>query len=83
MILDLFNKLRKKENIKSIKTADIMKFAFSMRPKIARENYDAEGRLFEVDMESGKIALFKCTKYEPAWNVDWGWYYLKFVRYKP
>lgn len=77
-ILNIFKKVR----VKPIKTADIMKFAFMTRPKIAYEGYRAEGKIFEVDMKSGKIALYKCVKYESAWNVDWGWYYLEFKKYK-
>ena len=59
-----------------------MTFAFDVRPKIAQEGYNAVGKLFEVDMKSGKVGIYKCTEYEPAWNVDWGWYYLMFWEYK-
>ena len=75
-------RIGKDEKIGPIKTADIMKFAFSTRSKLAHQGYSAKGKLFEVDMKSGKTAIYKCTKYEPAWNVDWGWYYLEFRRYK-
>lgn len=73
-------KLRK--IIPPIKTSDIMTFTFQTRPMLAHQNYEAKGKLFEIDMKSGKIALYKCVKYEPAWNVDWGWYYLEFWEYK-
>jgi len=68
--------------IQPIKTADIMTFAFNTRPTIANKGYDAEGKLFEVDMKSGKVALYKCVEYESGWNVDWGWYYLIFWEFK-
>jgi len=68
--------------IQPIKTADIMTFAFETKPMLARQNYDAVGKLFEVNMQSGKVALYKCTNYEPALNVDWGWYYLVFWDFK-
>ena len=59
-----------------------MTFAFKTRPMIAKESYNAVGKLFDVDMKSKSVGVYECIKYEPAWNVDWGWYYLKFRRYK-
>jgi len=72
-------KLQKSMEI--LKVGGIMELAFATRPKLVRFSYDAKDNLFEVDMKSGKTAIYKCIKYEKAWNVDWGWYYLKFERY--
>ena len=81
-IIELIRKYITRKKLQKImppvKTADIMKFAFETRPMIAKESYDAVGKFFEVDMKSGKFALYKCVEYEPAFNADWGWYYLEF-----
>jgi len=80
----IFSK-RQKHNAKSgiadIRTADIMTFAYCTEPMLAGKGYNAVGRSFLVRMKSGKTGVYKCFNYEDAWNVDWGWYDLRFEKY--
>ena|GEM_PF-6977081 len=44
---------------------------------------DRVGVEINVAMMSGKTAVFRLSKIEPATGVDWSWYDFDFVRYLP
>ena len=41
------------------------------------------GTEINVKMRSGRTAVFRLAKSEPALDVDWWWYDFEFVRYLP
>ena len=58
-----------------------MTFSETTRPKITRLGFEAKDMLFEVNMKSGKTAIFKCIEVEKEKRVDWFWYTLEFQHY--
>lgn len=67
-----------KIEIDDIRTATIMTFCATTRPKLYNPKV---GQEVEIDMKSGKTAIFEVINVERAWNVDWDWIDLRFKRY--
>lgn len=67
---------KRKPKINPIKIAGIYNIYFKLG--CPREI----GSKIEVQMRSGKIGIYKLSKIESGWNVDWNWYIFNFSHYK-